>query len=335
MSPDADPLRGAFVSWVPSCGRSQAFIDAFGLEPVFVSYLKSERPLLAPLKYGPQLVTTLRRLQRTHPDVVFVMDPPPFAAAAAFLYCLVARARLVMDCHSGVFEGTRWRWALPLQRFFGRYAAAVIVTNPVHQRMVSSWPARALIVSDPPPRIEPEQPSPDRAERHEPPVIFVIVRFGDDEAIPQTLAAAGRLPNVRFEISGDVRRANPRWLENRPANVRFTGWLSTAEFWDRVRRANAVLTLTTRENTILRGGWEAMFTGQPLITSGTRALRAYFTGGTVFADNSADGIAAAVRSALAREDELRAGMRVLQVDKRVSWNQERRQLERLVGSAHA
>jgi glycosyltransferase involved in cell wall biosynthesis len=270
---------------------------------------------------------------RLRPELVFVMDPPPFAVAAVYLYCRLANARFIMDCHSGVFEGTRWRWSSPLQRFFGRRAAAVIVTNPVHFETVSKWTASAVLMGDPPPIGLPAlQESAPEAKPSAEPLIFVIVRFGKDEAVEEILEAARRLPDVRFHISGDLRRAQPAWLSHRPANVRFTGWLPTAEFWAYVRRANAVLTLTTQENAILRGGWEAMFLNQPLITSNSQALRGYFTRGTVFVDNTAAGIAGGVREALAREDDLRHGMGALRVEKYLSWCEERRQLERVVGS---
>jgi glycosyltransferase involved in cell wall biosynthesis len=328
------PRTSAFVSWVRVCGRSQAFIDNLELAGVYVSYLGSERPLLAPLKYGPQAFTTLWRLIRLRPELVFVMDPPPFAVAAVYLYCRFANARFIMDCHSGVFEGTRWRWSLPLQRFFGRRAAAVIVTNPVHFETVSNWPARAVVMGDPPPTgLRPLQESaPEATPTGTEPLIFVIVRFGKDEAVEEILEAARRLPNVRFHISGDVRRAPTAWLNEHPVNVRFTGWLPTAEFWAYVRRANAVLTLTTQENAILRGGWEAMFLDQPLITSDSATLRGYFHRGAVFVDNTAAGIAAGVTEALARERDLRHEMGALRVEKYVRWCEERRQLERVVGS---
>ena len=329
-------LSSAFVSWVPVCGRSQGFIDALHLTPITVSYLGTEKPLLAPLKYGPQALRTLQRLMQTRPRIVFVMDPPPVAVGMVFLYCIAARARYIMDCHSGVFEGRRWRWSLPLQRFFGRRAAAVIVTNPAHAAAVRRWPARPLIMGDPPPAML-RQPDGGAAtpERAPEPVVFVVARFGDDEAIPETLEAARHLPQVRFDISGDIRRARPAWVSGRPPNVRFTGWLPLADFWAAVTRASLILTLTTRENTILRGGWEAMFAGQPLVTSNTRTLRGYFTRGAVFADPTAAGIAAAVGQALAREPELSQEMKALQREKALTWQEERSALERLLGVTFA
>jgi glycosyltransferase involved in cell wall biosynthesis len=325
---DRRQTRGAFVSWLNYHGRSQGFVDRLGLTPIYVSYLRQQDIISAPVKYGPQFISTLRRLYRVKPEVVFVMDPPVFAVAAVFLYCLHTRARYLMDCHSGVFNSPKWRWSLPIQRFFGRCAAGVIVTNPVHLNEVVSWPAKGILVGDPPPTLP---AATVRSAEPTAPYVFVIGVFGEDEDVPKVLEAAARLPGVRFRISGDTKRARRAWLENHPSNVAFTGFLSTNDFWSHVRDASAILTLTTREDTILRGGWEAMFMEQPLITSGTSALRRYFTRGTVFVDHSPDAIAAGVKYALSHQEELRVEAKALREEKYTTWCQERTELARLAG----
>ncbi len=320
--------KGAFVSWLSYHGRSQGFIDRLGLTPMYVSYLRQRDIISAPVKYGPQFITTLRRLYRVKPDVVFVMDPPVFAVAAVFVYCLQRGARYVMDCHSGVFNSPKWRWSLPLQRFFGRRAAAVIVTNPVHLREVTSWRAKGIIVGDPPPTLP--QTGADSIDASAP-YVFVIGVFGEDEELPKVLEAAERLPDVTFRVSGDTRRARRAWLDSHPSNLAFTGFLPTDEFWSHIRGAAAILTLTTREDTILQGGWEAMFMEQPLITSATSALRGYFTRGTVFVEHSPDGIASGVAYALSHQTELRAGIKALREEKYAVWRDERAELAPLAG----
>ena len=327
----AHQAKGAFVSWLPFHGRSQGFIEALKLEPIYVSYLRTGDVLSAPLKYGPQFVATLAALRRARAQVLFVMDPPVFAVAAVFLYCLAGRARFVMDCHSGVFESGKWRWSLSLQRFFARRAAAVIVTNPWHAAMVRSWGAPCLTMGDPPPEGEPSlSTSAGSAER---PYVFVIVRFDPDEAIPETIAAARQLPDVVFKVSGDSRRARPDWLRDCPPNVTLTGFLPQERFWTTVQNAAVILTLTSRENTLLQGAWEAMFTGRPLVTSDSEALRNYFTRGTIFVPNTPDGIAAGIRQALGRGAELSDAMDSLRREKYDVWAKERTQLEQLLGVA--
>jgi glycosyltransferase involved in cell wall biosynthesis len=322
---------GAYVSWTPYFGRSQSFIDALDLVPIYIHFLKEHRPFYAPFKYGPMFVATLIALYRSRARVVFVMDPPVFGSLATYLYCLHTGGRYIMDCHSGVFESKKWQWAMPLQRFLGRRAQAVIVTNTTHEAIVKGWGANALIIGNPPQKI----PSTTAAEMPggqaiEEPFVFVINRFHKDEAVEEVLEAARRLPDVRFYISGDTTRAKPEWLADLAPNVSFTGWLTNEEFWYYARHAEALLTLTTQENTILQGGWEAMFLGQPLVTSNTEALRNYFSSGTVYVENTADGIAAGVRDALEHPAQLRADMIALRDAKYAIWNGQRQMLEDLL-----
>jgi glycosyltransferase involved in cell wall biosynthesis len=318
--------RGAFVSWIQYHGRSQGFIDEMGLSPIYVSHLGERGVLAAIVKYGPQFVSTLRRLHAVKPDFVLVMDPPVFAVAAVSLYCLQTRARFLMDCHSGVFNSAKWRWSLPLQRFFGRRAAGVIVTNPAHLREVRSWPAHGIIVGDPPPAIS---PTTVRVAVPVEPYVFVIGVYGDDEELPKVFEAAARLPGVRFRVSGDPARAPRGLLENVPSNVLLTGFLSSGDFWAHVRDGAAVLTLTTREDTILQGAWEAMFMERPLVTSGTSALRSYFSRGAVFVEHSADSIARGVEYAVTHQEELGVEIGALRREKYATWCSEKAELMRM------
>jgi glycosyltransferase involved in cell wall biosynthesis len=323
---------GAFVSWVPACGRSQGFIDALGLTPIYSSYLRPSDLVSAPLKYGPQFVDTLRRLHQHRPDLVFVMNPPVFAVAAVAIYAARTGAKYVMDSHSGAFESRKWRWTLPLQRWFCRRAAAVMVTNPVHQEMVDSWGARAMIVADPPPTF----PLPTLPQRGRDEVsVFVIATYSPDEAIPEVIEAARALPHVRFRISGNIARAPRGIVERRPPNVELTGFVPMDTFWHYVQTASAILTLTHQENTILRGGWEAMFAGRPLITSDTAALRGYFVEGTRFVDNTILGIKAGIVDVLENQAEYLAGMERLRDSKRSVWERQQAELQMTTKTAMA
>jgi len=324
---------GAFVSWSPFVGRSQGFIDALGLFPVYVHYLRGRDPLAAPFKYGPQFLVTLASLFRRRPSIVFVMDPPVFAPLAAYLYCCVSGARLVMDCHSGVFEGRKWLWALPIQKRLARYAAAVIITNSKDERTVKSWGATPLVVGDPPPILPLALRSTTAAkgDDNSPRCIVVVNRYAEDEAVEEVLLAAAKLPSVRFLITGDSSRARPGQLKSAPANVVLTGWLPLQEYWRALAKANIVMTLTTQDNAILRGAWEAMYLGQPLITSRSGALCSYFSRGAIFVENSAEGISVGVREALLHEAELRIAMSALRDEKYQVWRQDREGLEALLG----
>lgn len=321
--------NGAFVAWAPHAGRTQGFIDRLGLTPIYVHYLQFRKPVYAPLKYIPQSVSTLHKLYQADPNIVFIMAPPIFAVATVYIYCLSRKVPYVIDCHSGVFESKKWRWSLPLLRFFGRRAAAVIVTNITHRNIVDSWPANSVILSDPPPTIPALSDEGQKFLDEE--YVVVINSFSPDEAVGEMLSAAARIPEVKFYVTGNTDRAKADWLANSPVNVTFTGWLPDDQYWYLLKHANALVSLTTNDNTILRGGWEAMYLGQPLFISKTQTLMDYFHSGTVFVKNTPDEIAEGIASGLAIESQLRREMHQLREEKIREWEQDIKKFEQLIG----
>jgi hypothetical protein len=69
----------------------------------------------------------------------------------------------------------------------------------------------------------------------------------------------------------------------------------------------------------LRGAWEAIYQGTPVIVSDWPLLRDAFDEGAVHADNTASGIAAAVARARDQYGELSEGARRLRSRKEQRW----------------
>jgi Glycosyl transferases group 1 len=154
------------------------------------------------------------------------------------------------------------------------------------------------------------------------PRVVVIGSLGADEPLEAILATAAAMPDVHFVLTGNPRHAaRPEVLAVLPANVELAGWLAFEDYLGLVRSADVALALTTRDLTLLRGAWEAVYLGLPLVTSHWPALRACFGRGTTHVDNDAAAIGAGVRTALRQADALRAEMHQLGVDKRRAWDE--------------
>jgi len=115
-----------------------------------------------------------------------------------------------------------------------------------------------------------------------------------------------------------------------PPNLELTGYLSKARYEDTLSRADIVLALTTREETMQRAGYEAMQRHLPLIASSTRVLESYFTRGTVFTNNEGVALAAAVTAAAADHSRLAREMAQLHEDKKVAYQEQLQLLRSLV-----
>jgi glycosyltransferase involved in cell wall biosynthesis len=131
------------------------------------------------------------------------------------------------------------------------------------------------------------------------------------------LAAAALVSDVHFHITGSAKKLAAHTL---PPNVTSTGFLSVDAYGSLLRHANAVLVLTTRDHTMLRGAWEAIYQGTPVIVSDWPILREAFDEGAAHTDNTAAAIAAAVARLRDSYAEYRAGAQRLKLRKQRRWS---------------
>jgi glycosyltransferase involved in cell wall biosynthesis len=304
-----------FIGWAPYNRRSQLLAEKLGAELHMLNRLKHRYPLHAPIKYPWLALDTWQLLNRTRPQVVFVQNPPPLLPLVVWMFNLKQPVALVIDHHTAAFGLRRWFWMLPVQKFLARWAKLNIVTNDHWQAFVESWGAEAIILDDVPTQFPPGNPYPVMGQAS----IALVSSFAPDEPLETVVTAAADLMNVQFYITGDSRRASKSLLEKTPSNVTFTGFLPDNDYFGLLRSVDAVMVLTTRNHTNQRGGCEAVWLGQPLITSDWPILRNLFSLGTVHIPNTVEGISAGVLNALQNRSRLSQEMLQLQVTRRKMW----------------
>ncbi len=280
----------SFITWYPSCRRSDGIAAALGAPSHLVHVLDFKTPWQAPLRYVAQSVRTLQLLWREQPEFVIVAAPPVFAPLVCWLFTAARGRTLVVDAHTGVFDDPRWRWAQPFHRWLARRTITIVTSSDLAET-VRAWGGRPVVLGTVPVSF------PDAAEAELDGLHVVgVTTFSDDEPIEDMIEAARQLPDMTLHLTGRPRPQHASLLDNAPSNVRPTGWISDVEYHALLRRADIAMCLTTRDMTMQRGGYEAMALGTPLITSDWDLLRRTFSLGTFHVDNSAADIAAAVRS---------------------------------------
>jgi glycosyltransferase involved in cell wall biosynthesis len=284
------------------------------------------RPATILLKYAGQWIRTARILRREKPDAIFVMTPPVFAALPAFWYARWTGARVVLDAHTAAFLHPRWRCFQWLQRALCRKAATTIVHNHYIAQRVRSAGGHATVVSDVPVIFSEIEPfaKPDAF------TVAVVCSFNYDEPLPAILEAAAAMPGVRFFMTGNPRHLSRRLANSVPRNVTLTGFLSTAGYGGLLSSADVVLTLTTRDHTMLRGAYEAIYQGTPVIISDWPLLREAFPEGAVHVDNTAREIADAIRQVQQSRELYREQADCLRRAKLRNWQHVQTQLIRMI-----
>lgn len=310
------PPKVSYISWAAYCSRSDHTARELGgaSHMIYRASLGSRLSTVW-LKYLIQTVSTWRVLRQDRSAAVFVMAPPVFAVVAVFAYCLVTRTPFVIDTHTAAILHPRWKRLQWLHHMLCRRAATNIVTNQHLADVVEGAGGHATIVPDVP-IVFPEGGRFSRDTRF---TIAVVCSFNYDEPIEAMIEASAQLGDVRFFMTGNPRDLDRRLAARLPANVMLTGFLPDADYGALLTHADAVMTLTTRDHTMLRGAYEAIYQGTPVIVSDFALLRASFDSGALHVDNSAAQIVAAVREMQRAHPEFQAGAAALRDRKLRAW----------------
>lgn len=271
---------------------------------------------------------TLRILATQKPVLVFVQNPSIILSLLAMGWCRLTRTPIVMDAHNaGVypFEG-RWPWANRIARLLFRAVDLTLVTNEALSAYVKRSGGRAFVLPDPLPVFEaPLVPPPLRSTQR----VLFICTWAADEPYVEVIQSARLLDrNIKIYITGNSRGREHTAGIPLPENVVLTGYLGDSEYEVLLRTCDLVIDLTTREDCLVCGAYEAVAAERPLIVSDTRALRDYFTGGTLYTNNQSADLAEKIRLALARGVDLAHEMQTLKVKMSREWESRRQNLER-------
>ncbi len=290
------------LTWDPVCRRSASIAERLGEPLKTIHYLWYRQPWVAPIKYVAQTVATWVWLYRERPAYVMISNPPLFGVLAVYLYCSLFGGAYIVDSHTGVFFERKWTWLSFLNRFLSRRASLTIVTNAFLQQTVAAWGARAVVLEDPMPVLP-------KAETMYPldPSCFNVIgifSFYEDEPVEEMLAVRDLPAHARIYITGNSAQVTPAMREAMSDQLVLTGFLSDSDYMALLQQCDAALVLCTRPHTLLCGAYEAVAAGKPVLTSESDAMRAYFSQGTVFIDNTTTGIEQGIRDVLQQHLEL-------------------------------
>jgi glycosyltransferase involved in cell wall biosynthesis len=280
---------------------------------------------LVPIRYLLSAIRTVLYLLRVRPRAVIASNPPIFPGLIAYLYGRVTGAKVVLDSHPSSFaldETSKVaNLTQPLTRFLVPRVQLTMVTVDRLAEIVREQGGRAEIVHEatPPWKLPAARPLGER------PKVLLVNIFAADEPFDVVVEAARQLPGVDFLITGDLRKCPPELQESRPENVTFTGFLDQRRYLEAMAEANVVMTLTERPEDVSRAACEAIFARRPLIVSDWPAARRYFPH-AIGVENTPGQVAAGVRDALERYDELREESEVARRELQERWQ---RQLQTL------
>lgn len=318
----------AAVAWARFQPRTSALAAALGGRTLYVDDgIAGKHVAGRPLAYLLKAVRTWRGLSHDRPQTVVVVTPPVFAPLVAWLWCLVHRRDLVVDCHTGAFHSSKWGWARPIHRWLLRRVQVVLLHTDEAEALVRGWGARALLLPDDLPDSHDAGPY----ERADHPSVLVAGSFDDNEPVADVVEAARLLPDVEFRFTGDPSLLPAKVRAGAPGNVVFTGYLPYPAFLGELQAASVVGVFSTDPQIMNRAAFEAVGLGRPMVLSDLAGLRSRFGTAALFCGNDPRAIAEGIARGIENQSELTRLSVALQVLLRAQRDSAVAQLQSIIG----
>jgi glycosyltransferase involved in cell wall biosynthesis len=273
---------------------------------------------------------TLMTLVKERPAVLVVQNPSILLAAMAVAYRKTIPTQLIVDSHSEGVKPFDSRISLfnAIAKYIQRGADITIVTNPDFKLMVDRNGGKGFVLPDKIPELTPSDRRIQLRGMHN---ILFICTFADDEPYREVVDAARDIGNeICVYVTGEVKNLPHDLLESAPSNLIFTGYLTEEDYVTLLFSVNAVMDLTTRDNCLVCGAYEALAAEKPLILSDKKALRDYFDQGVTYVDNTARGIKKGILEVLSNTSKLERETRELKKRRAKEWKETWRRLLHLM-----
>ncbi len=292
--------------------RSRSLSKELGIE------LK-ELVLNAPpyVRYPVLIWRTMLLFLTNSSKLLFVQNPSIVLAALATLHKKFSKRVVVVDAHNaGIYplEGNS-AFLGGIARWIAKSVDYVIVTNEVLAAQVRSWGGTPLVLPDSLPVIEGGDVKDESGK-----LVTFICTWALDEPFHEVIEAANLLldDDVSIHITGRIPNAIKATIKP-GENVTLTGYLDDTSFDNLLCRSNVIIDLTTREDCLLCGAYEAVSAGVPVVLSDTVALKEYFYKGAVYTKNESKELAAAIKKSLQEHETLTKDIRDLREELEVAW----------------
>jgi glycosyltransferase involved in cell wall biosynthesis len=252
-------------------------------------------------------IKTIFILSKHNPRILIVQNPSMFLTGLVCFLMPIFNYKLVVDRHSNFKFHTSTNKSLKyrafhwVSRFTVQKANLTIVTNQYLADIVSKWGGNPFVLQDKLPSLCLAKNTVLEGSNN----LVLVSSFSDDEPIDEILNASLLLDkDTVLYITGNWNTLSKKWLNNLPPQVRLTGYLAEKEFQSLLYSVDAIIALTTQENTLLCSAYEAISLQKPLITSDTEELKSYFRTGVIFTDHSTNSIIRNINYVISNKNEI-------------------------------
>ena len=317
-------MKMVFIVWAPYSRRSKTLANEFGAKIYFIHW-KFRRKIYWIFKYLIQFIKTILILKKEKPEIIFAQNPPLFCPLTALIYSKIFGSRLVVDNHTLAFYGY-WKRVSFLNNWILKNADLVTLANEDLKKITNSYDVNSFVIESKIPNFGKMKKIKLKGKFN----ITVINTFSDDEPVDEIFKAIEKVPEINFNITGDLKYAKSHYIKNKPKNVRYTGFISGKKYIDLLKKSNAIMILTTENHTMLSGAFEGVGVEKPLLISNWSVLKNYFNAGVIYTNNKSENIVKAIKKIRREEKKLIERIKILRKKRTVEWNLKFKKLKNML-----
>ncbi len=307
-------MRGLkWVSW-ENHRRTDGICEYFSIKPdVIKCDAKSIR------RYLCLLYKTLKILRESGTRVLIVQNPSIILTAFSLFARIFYKYKLIVDAHNEAVQP--YVHDNVLVRFVSakliKYADLTIVTNSYLAEIVSSNGGEPFILPDKIPVVGEYSTLSLSTNTFN---IVLIATYAVDEPIVEVIDAASKLEEkITLYVTGDYTKLEVSYRNQLSSNIVFTGYLSNEDYWGYLKAADAIVDLTSMDNCLVCGAYEAVAVAKPLVLSKNKASIEYFNKGVLFTDNTLEDLIRIFLSLTANQIRLNRDIFELRDELIVNW----------------
>ncbi|QPG06418.1 hypothetical protein IT774_04290 [Salinimonas marina] len=246
-------------------------------------------------RYVECIKRTFKVLRNGHYDVVFAQNPSLILVAVAVFLKLFFGFKLIIDAHNAGVRPKEGR-SVALNKvnlFLLKRADAVIVTNEQLKCYLENHNVNAVVFTDPLPSLA----KPKSLGLNN--FVFVICSWSEDEPIREYIQVAKQRDDLNFVFSGNYKKYfSDTELASLPENIKLPGFVAEDEYAGLVVDAKVVLDLTTRDDCLVCGAYEAISANKKVILSDTKVNKDLFGDAAFYTKNNSTDLNMAIDTAL-------------------------------------
>ena len=295
----AEPKKQhVFFAWTKISRRSEELAQRFNAQYKRYDRKDNSKATLA-FSLLTNAIKTFCWIVVNRPNIIFTFNAHPCitltAKTATWVTC---KGKVIPDLHTAAYTDHYYGIKKIIAQWIWKKCPIVIIHNQESKEFLAkkqpNLADKLFVLEDAIPDFR-EHP---KQQPESSPVGVLVSRFADDEPIEEFLEAASRIKDCTFYVTGNFKKAKFDLTPYREEHIRFPGFVSDNDYQHMLGNADFITVLTTREMTLLSGGYEALALEKPSILSKTKTLMDYYGDSALYTENKADNIESSIRRLL-------------------------------------